>query len=85
DSLISDIKSKHYNIIDLNMSSVSALGLIIKKKVSGVKDGNIVTQANKLKKIDLGSIKTYIRQYIPQETTEGAALKLKSGFSKVYD
>ncbi|MFW8079981.1 hypothetical protein ACOIFA_31130, partial [Klebsiella pneumoniae] len=82
---ISDIKSKHYNIIDLNMSSVSALGLIIKKKISGVQDGNVVTQTAKLKKIDLGSIRSYIRKYIPQETTEGATLKLKSGFSKVYD
>ncbi|EIW8530637.1 hypothetical protein L1D04_03530 [Klebsiella pneumoniae] len=85
DSFISDIKSKHYNIIDLNMSSVSALGLIIKKKISGVQDGNVVTQTAKLKKIDLGSIRSYIRKYIPQETTEGATLKLKSGFSKVYD
>ncbi|HHR3292196.1 TPA: hypothetical protein ACS4NL_003905 [Klebsiella oxytoca] len=84
-SLISDVKSKHYNIINLNMSSVSALGLIIKKKVSGVKSGEVITQLAQLKKIDLGSIKSYIRQYIPQETKEGIALKYKSGFSKVYD
>jgi len=85
DSLISDVKSKHYNIINLDMSSVSALGLIIKKKVAGVKNGEEVTQATQLKKIDLGSIKTYIRQFIPKDSDAGENLKLRSGFGKIYE
>ena len=85
DSFISDVKSKHYNIINLDMSSVSALGLIIKKKVSGVKDGEKVIQLTQLKKIDVGSIKSYIHQFIPRNTDAGEALVLKNGFSKVYD
>ncbi|HED6271761.1 TPA: hypothetical protein U2Q93_004646 [Enterobacter sichuanensis] len=85
DSLISDVKSRHYNIVNLNMSSVSALGLLIKKKVSGVKTGEEITQKTQLKKIDVGSIKSYIKQFIPQNTAEAETLKLKSGFSKIYD
>ncbi|BBE76125.1 hypothetical protein PDTA9759_11510 [Phytobacter diazotrophicus] len=85
DSLISDVKSKHYNIINLDMGSVSALGLMIKKKVSGVKAGEKVTQPTQLKKIDVGSIKSYINQFIPKDTAAAETLKLKNGFKRIYD
>ncbi|EMJ0104201.1 hypothetical protein P9477_13965 [Enterobacter mori] len=85
DSLINDVKSKHYNIVNLDMSTVSALGLIIKKKVSGVKTGDEVTQVAQMKKIDLRSIKSCIHEFIPASSDAGKTLVLRSGFSKVYE
>ena len=85
ESLISDVKSMHYNIVGLDMNSVSALGLMINRKVSGVSNGNEIIQKTQLKKIDLGSIKSCINQFIPKTSEAGNALILKSGFSKVYE
>jgi len=85
DSLISDIVSLHYDICDLNVESLGKLGVLINKKISGETHLDEIISQPVIKRIDVGSIKSYISTFIPQASEQGKQLVLKSGFSKVYD
>lgn len=85
DSLLDEIKNElHYDICNLNMSSLIKFGRFINVKVRGEKKASGDNIQAQTKKLGLNLIKECIAEYIPEHSDKGKELLLKKGFSKTY-
>ncbi|HBR6350829.1 TPA: hypothetical protein MM056_000898 [Klebsiella pneumoniae] len=85
DTFIDDIRDLHYNITNLDMTAISTLGLLIKRKVAGVLDSSGETMEKPtVSRIAENLVKSYIYKYIPKGSEAAAKLSLKPGFKDFY-